>query len=107
MLQPVRPMANMTVAGAQHAGMIQRASVAAAAAASGAVAVAAGSASAGAAFRHAAPNMSVVNRLPNPPPPYPAIRPNLMNMANNGRLPVIPGGATVTAVPATIAGWLY
>ena len=38
-----------------------------------------------------------------PPPPYPGIRPNV-HVANHNRLPVIPGGATVTAVPATVAG---
>lgn len=40
-----------------------------------------------------------------PPPPYPGLRPNLHHVVNhNNRLPVIPGGATVTAVPATVAG---
>ncbi|KAI9551653.1 Nuclear receptor coactivator 6 [Daphnia sinensis] len=39
-----------------------------------------------------------------PPPPYPGLRPNLHHVVNhNNRLPVIPGGATVTAVPATVA----
>lgn len=38
-----------------------------------------------------------------PPPPYPGLRPNI-HAVNNNRLPVIPGGATVTAVPATVAG---
>lgn len=40
-----------------------------------------------------------------PPPPYPGLRPSL-HVVNHSRLPVIPGGATVTAVPATIAGKL-
>lgn len=43
-----------------------------------------------------------------PPPPYPGLRPNLHHVVNhNNRLPVIPGGATVTAVPATVAGKIY
>lgn len=55
------------------------------------------------------PATPMTNRLPAsainsiPPPPYPGHRPNLHGV-NHSRLPVIPGGATVTAVPATIAG---
>ena len=45
---------------------------------------------------------SSVNSIP--PPPYPGLRPSLQHVVNHSRLPVIPGGATVTAVPATIAG---
>lgn len=43
--------------------------------------------------------------IAGPPPPYPGLRPSL-HVVNHSRLPVIPGGATVTAVPATIAGKL-
>ena len=56
------------------------------------------------AFRHPSQNVSLANRLPNPPPyPGTGLRPTA-HMVHNSRLPVIPGGATVTAVPATIAG---